>query len=101
MNEARQRYCDYLIELEGLKGDLHFEGTEAGGYPTVEFRLKSDVEGIEAAYVLASAQEDFVIFEGQRDMRIKSVAVPLASLIVVKEARMATGVAGLIPPYER
>jgi len=101
VNEERQRYCDYLNELKGLKGDLHFEGSEGGGYPIVEFRIKSDVEGIEAAFVLASTQEDFVIFEGQRDMRIKSVAVPLASLIVVKEAPMATGVADLVPPFER
>lgn len=101
VNEERQRYCDYLSELKGLKGDLHFEGTEAGGYPTVEFRLKPDVEGLEAAFVLASIQEDFVIFEGLRDIRVKSVAVPLASLIVVKEAPMATGLADLVPPSER
>jgi hypothetical protein len=101
VNEERQRYCDYLNELKGLKGDLHFEGSEAGGYPIVEFRLKPHVEGFEAAFVLASVQEDFVVFEGLRDMRVKSVAVPLTSLIVVKEAPMATGVADLVPPTER
>ena len=101
VNEERQRYCDYLNELKGLKGDLHFEGSEGGGYPIVEFRLKHSVEGIEAAFVLASVQEDFVVFEGLRDMRVKSVAVPLASLIVVKEAPLDTSAADLVPPSER
>jgi hypothetical protein len=101
VSEERQRYCDYLKELKGLKGDLHFEGSEGGGYPIVEFRLKPDVEGREAAFVLASVQEDFVIFEGLRDMRVKSVAVPLPSLILVKEAPMDTDMVDLVPPSER
>ena len=101
VNEERQRYCDYLNELKGLKGALHFEGSEGGGYPIVEFRLKPDVEGFEAAFVLATVQEDFVVFEGLRDMRVRSVAVPLPSLIVVKEGPMDTGVADLVPPSER
>ena len=101
VNEERQRYSDYLNELKGLKGDLHFEGSEGGGYPIVEFRLRPDVEGRVAAFVLASVQEDFVIFEGLRDMRVSSVAVPLPSLILVKEAAMDTGAADLVPPSER
>ena len=101
VNGERQRYCDYLNELTGLKGDLHFEGSEGGGYPIVEFRLRPDVEGREAAFVLASVQEDFVVFEGLRDMRVKSVAVPLPSLIVVKETPVDTGAADLVPPSER
>lgn len=98
VNEERQRYCDYLNEFKGLEGDLHFEGSEGGGYPIVEFRLKPHVEGFQAAFVLASVQEDFVVFEGLRDMRVRSVSVPLPSLIVVKEELMDTGVADLVPP---
>ena len=101
MKEERQRYCEYLDEFQGLKGDLHFEGSEEGGYPIVEFRLRPHLEGFEAPFVLASVQEDFVVFEGLRDMRISSVSVPLPSLIIVKEAPMNTRVADLVPPSGR
>ena len=102
MDDGRRNYRDYLDDCMGLKGDLHFEGTEGGGFPTVvEFRHKPDIEDIQAAFMVESVEADFVVFKGLRDMRVKSVAVPFQSLIVVKEAPPETGAVDPLPPSEQ
>jgi hypothetical protein len=102
VEKDRQSYRDYLDECKGGKGDLHFEGSEGGTYPSVViFRDKPDIEDIQAAFVLDRVEEDFVVFVGLRDMRVKSVAVPFECLIVVKEAPMDTGSANALPPSEQ
>jgi len=81
VNGERQRYLRLLNELTGLKGDLHFEGSEGGGYPIVEFRLRPDV-GAERQHLCSPAFKRISSSSnGLRDMRVKSVAVPLPSLI--------------------
>ena len=102
MERDRQSYRDYLDECKGSKGDLHFEGSEGGPYPSaVIFRGKPDIGEIQAAFVLESVEEDFAVFVGLRDMRVKSVAVPFQCLILVKEAPMDTGSANALPPSEQ
>ena len=102
MDRKRQSYRDYLDECKGCKGDLHFEGSEGGTYPSaVIFREKPDIEDIQAAFVLDRVEEDFVVFVGLRDMRVKSVAVPYQCLTVVKEAPPDTGLPNAVPPSEQ